>query len=97
MHTLYTARVWQHRSKTWQKVQWSKFRIEEAYDGKAVILPWAMFFLTPGSSGASPELTGTSLPSEAVPVAFSACGAIIAVLIGLIVKKSTVRLECYSK
>ena len=46
--------------------------ILRTHEGKAIILPWAMFFLTPGSRGASPSLTGTSLPSEAVAVVFSA-------------------------
>jgi len=44
---------------------------ERTYEGKLVILPWAMFFFTPGSRGAVPLLTGTSLPSGAVPVVSS--------------------------
>jgi hypothetical protein len=41
------------------------------HEGKLIILPWAMFFLTPGSRGAVPSLTGTSLPSGAMPVVSS--------------------------
>lgn len=50
-----------------------------AHCGKAIIFPWAMFSLIPGSRGAEPELTGTSLPSGAVPVADSAWGAMVCV------------------
>jgi hypothetical protein len=50
----------------------SCFRLRKTtYEGKLIILPWAMFFLTPGSRGAVPSLTGTSLPSGAVPVVSS--------------------------
>lgn len=49
-----------------------------------------MFFLIPGSSGASPGLTGTSLPSEAVPVAFSAWGAMVCLMSYLAIMKSQV-------
>ena len=51
-----------------------------AYFGKEIIFPCAMFFLIPGSRGAWPGFTDTPSPFNATPVALSsACGAIVVV------------------
>lgn len=51
---------------------------DETHFGNEIILPCAMFLLTPGSSGASPAFTGAVSPFAPMPVGFSsACGAIV--------------------
>lgn len=51
---------------------------ESTHLGHSGCFPCAMLFLTPGSRGTSPSLTGTVWPFEAVPLTVSsACGAML--------------------